>query len=227
MCPFMRRIDVHNGMDFCDFMEACKNGLRSAEMEFLVVVLWWVWSRRNGLVHKSVLIFEDEVIPWAEALLTDFRIVNAGGESETRKAPPVVNSWQPPDKGLSKVNTDAVVDGSHGNVGVGIFIRNNAGDILGSSSQPFNVIMAADMAEALAIFRGLIFAMEAWLFPCVVESDAQVSGLSSVVFAPRLANKVAHCMAKFGVSLDGPLYWLDEALSWFSPIIMDDRPQIL
>ncbi|KAK2661223.1 hypothetical protein Ddye_007756 [Dipteronia dyeriana] len=164
----MRGIDVKNGMDFCNFMESCKNGLRSIEMELFVVVLWQVWSRRNGLVHKSVSIFEDEVIPWVEALLTDFRRVNASGESETGKAPPVVNSWRPLDKGLSKVNTNAAVDSSHGKVVVGTIIRNNAGNILGSSFQLFNVIMAADMAEALAIFIGLIFAMEAGLLPCVV-----------------------------------------------------------
>ncbi|KAK2649619.1 hypothetical protein Ddye_017108 [Dipteronia dyeriana] len=140
----------------------------------LVVVLWQVWSRRNGLVHKSASIFEDEVIPWVEALLIDFQRVNAGGEGEVGKGLPVVNSWRPPSEGLSKVNTDAAVDGSHGKVGVGIINRNNACDILGSSSQPFNVMMVADMAEAPAIFRGLIFAMEAGLLPCVVESDAQV-----------------------------------------------------
>ncbi|KAK2647561.1 hypothetical protein Ddye_015050 [Dipteronia dyeriana] len=118
------------------------------------------------------------------------------------------------------VNTDAAVDGSHGKVGIGIIIRNNIGDILASSSRPLNVMMAADMTEALTIFGGLIFAMEAGLLPSAVESDAQCSLLGWL-------NKTIHCMAKFGVSLDGPLYWLEEALRWVSPIIMGDRPEIL
>ncbi|KAK2658795.1 hypothetical protein Ddye_005328 [Dipteronia dyeriana] len=116
----------------------------------------------------------------------------------------------------------------------------------------FKIRVTIDMAEALATFSGLSFAMEVGLLPCMVESDAQIVvrlindvsiplpdiGLifsdivrfldyhpgCSVVFAPRGANKAAHCMAKFGVRFDGSRYWLEEASSWLSSIIMGERP---
>ncbi|KAK2654993.1 hypothetical protein Ddye_008045 [Dipteronia dyeriana] len=139
-------------------------GLRSTEMELLLAIFWRVWSRRNGLVYEFTVIFKDEVVLWAEALLIDFRRVNAGGVGEVEKTSPIVNSWFPSGEGLSKVNTDAAVDGTHGMVRVGIIIRNNVSDILALSVQPFKISLIADMTEALAIFRGLIFTMEAGFF---------------------------------------------------------------
>ena len=84
------------------------------------------------------------------------------------------------------------------------------------------------IAEAMAIYRGLILARDVGLLPCTVESDAQVvvnfvndtciplSELGtffsdillflechpgcSIVFSSRLSNLAAHGLAKIGLS---------------------------
>ncbi|KAK1581410.1 hypothetical protein Q3G72_005776 [Acer saccharum] len=58
-----------------------------------------------------------------------------------------------------------------GRVGFGIIICNHLGGVVASSSQ---FVMAPQIAETVAIFRGLVFARDAGLLPCSVETDAQV-----------------------------------------------------
>ncbi|KAK1574906.1 hypothetical protein Q3G72_000924 [Acer saccharum] len=94
------------------------------------------------------------------------------------------------------------------------------------------------IAEALAIRRGLHFALEAGLVPAMLESDAlsvvKMIGSNSVPnadigviihdvfeflgilcfesinFVPRLANKVAHSLAKLALSHRGEFVWLKD-----------------
>ncbi|KAK2634825.1 hypothetical protein Ddye_029617 [Dipteronia dyeriana] len=162
----------------------------------------------------------------------------------------VGHSWWPPDVGKIKVNTDATTDSIAGKIGNGIVIKNHAGDVLAASSQPFRYGLAYEVAEELAIFRGLVFAQESGLMPCEVESDAPavvnlihtdnppLSDIGTIIcdivhfldchpqclvgFAPRSTNRAAHSLAKFGLTLGDDCFWMEEA--WVSPIILVDRP---
>lgn len=77
-------------------------------------------------------------------------------------------SWCPLDAGLFKMNTDATVDVVNGKVSCGIIIRDCGGSVMASSVQPISTGFSAPVAEAMAMLRGLIFAHDSGLFPCIL-----------------------------------------------------------
>ena len=106
------------------------------------------------------------------------------------------------------------------------------------------------VAEALAILRGLSFAREVGLFPCTVESDAQVVvnlinsttfplseiGLvirdicnflhdnqgGSIVYASRQANLAAHSLAKMGLNSSTNCFWMEDVPLCVAPVVLGD-----
>ncbi|KAK2642703.1 hypothetical protein Ddye_024466 [Dipteronia dyeriana] len=80
--------------------------------------------------------------------------------------------WQPPNIVFYKLNTDAAFDVNSQRVGLGMIIRDHLGFVLGASAQTVVANFCPQIAEALAIFRGLTFVVESGLIPVVIESDA-------------------------------------------------------
>ncbi|KAK1588459.1 hypothetical protein Q3G72_023535 [Acer saccharum] len=56
-------------------------------------------------------------------------------------------------------------------------------------------------AEAVAIYRGLMFAYDSGLLPCIVEYWSLM---------PRLANLAAYSLAKFSLSASSDHFWIEE-----------------
>ncbi|KAK3229054.1 hypothetical protein Dsin_000935 [Dipteronia sinensis] len=150
------------------------------------------------------------------------------------------------------MNIDAALDAESGRVGVGIIIRNHLGEVMASSAQSVDAGYSPQVAEALAIFRGLIFARDSGLLPCSVESDAQVivnlinsddTPLSlsevglivsdinrfvgsvrgcSISFVPRTANQAAHGLAKFSLSANFDSFWMEEVPPCVASHVQED-----
>ncbi|KAK1572459.1 hypothetical protein Q3G72_032892 [Acer saccharum] len=218
----------------------------------LRVVITWGFLVILILARLCKVVVVNDVVPWAVAFQDEFRNANEAAASNSTSRNLVANSWRPPDRGHYKANSDAVLDLVNGKVGVGIVIRNFVGEVLASYAQPFPTVLSPALAEAIAIFRGFIFAGESGILPCTMESDAQVvvklindaciplsdigiiikdiiSFLDchpgcKVVCAPRQANSVAHGLAKLGLSLDNALYWMEEASSCVAPFVLGNCP---
>ncbi|KAK3198775.1 hypothetical protein Dsin_022190 [Dipteronia sinensis] len=107
------------------------------------------------------------------------------------------------------------------------------------------------VAEALAVHKGLMFARDACLLPCVVETNAQMvvklidsdstplsdvgivindilefldcHPIVKVIFASRKTNMTAHRLAKLGFSIDSALFWMEEVLPCVALIVFGDR----
>ena len=47
------------------------------------------------------------------------------------------------------------------------------GDVLASSAYSVSAGFSSELVDALAVFRGLLFACDTGLLPCSVETDAQ------------------------------------------------------
>ena len=167
----------------------------------------------------------------------------------------IVPSWRPPDPGLFKVNMDAAIDLSRLRVGLGAIIRDSNRNVLASCAQFLSANLSPLMAVALVILRGLRFARESGLWPCVVDSNSQVvvsflnfakTPLSDIGilladildlvidslgclfnFVPRNANRVAHCLAKIGLSFCANNFWMEEAPPSVALIVAGDRPRQL
>ncbi|KAK2654944.1 hypothetical protein Ddye_007996 [Dipteronia dyeriana] len=123
-------------------------------------------------------------------------------------------------------------------MGFRIVIRNSNGLVMATSSQNITVSFSPQVAEAEAIRRGLLLAIAAGLFPCMLESDAEVvvgwinnvtplcfeigvvimdiqnllklDIYISINFVSRKTNYIAHVLAKNDLSCVEDMFWLKE-----------------
>ncbi|TXG57115.1 hypothetical protein EZV62_018428 [Acer yangbiense] len=250
----MTNVKAGDGMHFIEFMIACMNQLRKEDFGLVCVIIWRIWYYYNGKVHGSVMIPEKDVVPWAADFITDFRSAT-GVEKVFLGVNSIFGiAWRPPDERSYKMNTDAAIDSAFGRVGFGVIIRDHVGSVLASSSQFLAAFFSPMVAEAMAIFRGLEFTRDSSLLPCTVVLDAQVvvrlinsdvplsevgivvSGIRrllyceqgcSVIFAPRLADVVAHQLAKIGVSAVRNSFWMEVVQPEVVPLVLGDCPSSL
>ncbi|KAK3189882.1 hypothetical protein Dsin_029443 [Dipteronia sinensis] len=131
------------------------------------------WFRRNDKVHESASFHDDDVVPSTMSYLSDFRKANTMKSKVSGERGMDTSRWIPHDRGRFKVNTDDAIDAESGNAGVGIIIRDSYGEVLASSSQSVGARYSPQIVEALALPRGLLFARETGIWPCLIESDAQ------------------------------------------------------
>ena len=82
--------------------------------------------------------------------------------------------WKPPLSGLFKINCDAFIDLVGQIVRVGIVICDETGFVMASSSQRITAIYTPQVADVVAILRGLQLAIDTCIHPVVVESDATI-----------------------------------------------------
>ncbi|KAH7576625.1 hypothetical protein JRO89_XS01G0119500 [Xanthoceras sorbifolium] len=78
--------------------------------------------------------------------------------------------WTPPAEGSWKINTDAALDSNRGVRGIGIIIRNHNGLVCASSMQKLQTHFMPQIAEGVALLRGIKFAANLGLFPTSLES---------------------------------------------------------
>ncbi|KAK2646057.1 hypothetical protein Ddye_021252 [Dipteronia dyeriana] len=187
--------------------------------------------------------------------MTDYRDANKKEKGPSSIGDCVENSWLPPDDRWYKVNTYAAISSDEMKMGLGIIIRDNKGAVMASSAQYLNAGYSPQVAEAMAIFRGLQFAVDTGLVPCMIESDAQVvinlliSGVPplsdvgliiqdnysfyeksfscSFAFAPRKANMATHCLAKYGLSSSVDGYWMEECPPSVVLVVLGDCSLLL
>ncbi|KAK3224148.1 hypothetical protein Dsin_011173 [Dipteronia sinensis] len=129
--------------------------------------------RRNKLVHGKDRVGLDSVVSWCRGYISDWLAANcppdqaASGAQEARGI-----RWKPPTSGTYKLNIDAALEVQHLPVGLGTVIRDHMGFVMASSAQRVEANFTPQIAEAMAISRGLKFAVDSGLFPIMVESDA-------------------------------------------------------
>ncbi|KAL5833016.1 hypothetical protein ACOSQ3_016690 [Xanthoceras sorbifolium] len=146
--------------------------------------------------------------------------------------------WTLPACGSWKINTDAALDSNRSLVGIVIIIRDHQELVF---------------AEGVALLRGRRFAAELGFSSACVESDAAVvvasvnvgvvlgsdfglvlhdiavvleqGNFSSVCFAPRECNKVAHALAKLTLCLGLDLFLIDCVPPLVEYITRADMPE--
>ncbi|KAK1558626.1 hypothetical protein Q3G72_004734 [Acer saccharum] len=145
--------------------------------------------------------------------------------------------WNPPEVGSWKLNVDAATLYKDRSIGLGIIIRNGLGGVSAAKSTHLKAMYSPIIAEALAVWHGLLLAGDHGLTPCLIELDSlqvveminkgippmsDVGPIISMICGflrmhlgcgishiPRNANFVAHSLAKAVLSLDSDCYWLE------------------
>ncbi|KAK3187896.1 hypothetical protein Dsin_027457 [Dipteronia sinensis] len=232
-----------------DFVLDCFSSITCDELRLICTILWRVWFIRNSVVHGAASQTLLEVSHWARRFLAKMY----GCKQLKLKVAPIRDvKWRPPDTGCYKINCDVVVDVEEGFIGIGVAVRDSTGFVMASSSQRITTTYSSQVAETVAITRGLQFAKDSGLLPCVLESDAAVvvkwindeSHLDSecgglildileliscmngvlVNFVLRLANQVAHGLAQNGLVCAEDAFWMEEFPGYVRGVVIADMP---
>ncbi|KAL2933324.1 hypothetical protein RDABS01_016443 [Bienertia sinuspersici] len=105
--------------------------------------------------------------------------MSGGGQQAT------TSLWSPPEEGMIKINTDAVVVGTAG-VGLGVAVRDARGQLLCMAARTVAAAWEPDFAEAAAAWMGVKLAVRMGWRKIWLELDALsiVSKISKAVKKP-------------------------------------------
>ncbi|KAK2641436.1 hypothetical protein Ddye_023199 [Dipteronia dyeriana] len=113
------------------------------------------------------------VVAWSTSFLAAYEAANDSVVDDQRCLGTIEEArWRPSTKLMYKINTNASIQAQSNCMGVGIVIRDRSGWVMGSSAQRIQACFTPQIAEAIAILRGIEFARDMGLLPVVVESDA-------------------------------------------------------
>ncbi|KAL5563736.1 hypothetical protein UlMin_033483 [Ulmus minor] len=189
--------------DFKEFLLTANDCLSVENLEFLCVLLWRIWFRRNKWTHEQIWLDDESCYSWARQHLEDFLDANCRREALPKKR---VNSpWQAPPHGWVKINSDAAWCSTKKKFGLGTTIRDSTGKVLGSAALPIYSSVSVAVAETLEL-KSVLASEINYMFDSIYElcSNFQLYKFSHT---HRMGNQVAHSLARLALSLDNEQIW--------------------
>ncbi|KAL5755186.1 hypothetical protein ACOSP7_023406 [Xanthoceras sorbifolium] len=179
-----------------------------------------VWQLLWRLVHENITLPSCDVFAWAAAFVDEFDAANS--EIGPPNKAVLRHSWVPPDEGWYKLNVDASLKSKDCLVGVGAVIRDSKGLFMAGLSRKFVGTVSIEVAEATALLNGLHLAIESvgLIISDILTLSARVD--VKFFFVPRMANFVAHSLARFSFSISDVCIWLEDAPSWLNQGLLSD-----
>ncbi|KAL5768033.1 hypothetical protein ACOSQ2_014816 [Xanthoceras sorbifolium] len=205
----------------------------------------------NQLVHGSKGLAEECFWLKAGFYLNEFMqndFVQNGGISSSHI--PANMCWKPPDGHCLKLNVDASVNKAAGKIGIGVVVRDSAGQLVLAAGLSCSFVVDVAVAEAKAILFGVQLAMSRKLFPLLIESDAlnvvnlyksgtssrcdlgniiqdiivvcRSDGVISIDYVPRGCNFVAHRISKWALCFNSSTIWDVAFPPWLRKLVVSD-----
>ncbi|XP_024035766.1 uncharacterized protein LOC112096697 [Citrus clementina] len=95
-------------------------------------------------------------------------------------------AWQSPPQPWYKVNVNAAVSSRANHAGIGVLVRNSAGDVMAASISQVPFLGDVEFVEALVVQKGVRLTSDIRLTPTIIESDSlNVVNLIGNKFASR------------------------------------------
>ncbi|KAL5568003.1 hypothetical protein UlMin_024578 [Ulmus minor] len=233
---------------FINFKIPPQCDLKEFLLEFLCILLWRIWFRRNKWIHEHIWLDDESCYSWARLYHADFLEANCRKGEPPKKA--VASPWQAPEVGFVKVNTDAAWCSNKKKFGLGSVIRDYSGKVLGSVAMPISSSVSVAVAESWALEKGASLAKQMGFSAVILESDClgvtkaldtkivHDSDLSYVFdsiyeicngfdmykfsYTPRTGNQVAHSLARLALSLENVQIWPSGVPESLFPIVIAD-----
>ena len=208
----------------------------------VAVGAWYIWWQRREAVKGNSVAPPSRTSFAIQALAANYK----GAES---RAPPHEIPWCKPAAGTYKLNVDARYF-NNGMGASGVVIRSDKGEPIAGAGDPLIHMLDVDMAEAMALQKGLHLVEMIGCRPVVVETDSlkivqafnertdvwspytaiimdcfqtvRRIGQVKVQHCPREANKVAHKIARFVFNSKVPLVWDGDPPSFIATDVLND-----
>ncbi|KAL5562562.1 hypothetical protein UlMin_032309 [Ulmus minor] len=252
MCVSLTHFKLPPQCDFKEFLLSANDGLSQDNLEFLCILLWRIWYRRNKWIHEQKWLDDDSCYSWARKHLANFLEANCWKEESSKKG--VAIPWQAPNVGVVKINSDAAWCSKQKKFGLGSVICDHTGKVLGSVATPISSSISVAVAESWALERGASLAKQLGFSAVILESDCfgvtkaldirtpHASELSYVFdsifeicndfhmykfsYTPRIGNQVAHSLARLALSLENEQTWSSGISESIIPLVYADIHQI-
>lgn len=122
------------------------------DWELFTVTAWSLWNNRNTIRHggggKAAMVIVQMVAEYVKE-------VRQPQQNQSHPSCSGTRSWVPPSLGCYKINADGAVFGNIGCSGVGVAIRNEKGQLMGSMSRKMMLPLGALEAEAKVVEEGI------------------------------------------------------------------------
>ncbi|KAL5550571.1 hypothetical protein UlMin_000747 [Ulmus minor] len=252
MCDSLIQFQLPAQCNFKEFLLSANDALSSENLEFLCILLWRIWFRRNKWIHEKIWLDDESCFSWARQHLTDFVEANCRKGDSLKKA--TVSSWQAPEIGVVKVNSDAAWCSNLKKFGLGSVIRDYTGKVLGSVATPIHSLVSVAVAESWALEKGISLAKHLGYSTVIFESDCLgvIKALESSTlhdsnlsytfdsiyescndlhmykfsYTPRIGNQVAHNLARLALSLENEQIWPSGIPERIIPFVSADIQQL-
>lgn len=139
--------------------------MQQPNVEKLVYILWWIWRWRNNMALGTELWNIEDVLRFIQRDWNDLTL-----SVDVHAITPTWRTWQPPDVGWVKLNTDGSCSRGLAHIGCGGVIRDHSGKWLWGFSS-YEGHGDAYMAELLGVVRGLQQAWQRGFRRMICETD--------------------------------------------------------
>ncbi|XP_021802933.1 uncharacterized protein LOC110747027, partial [Prunus avium] len=237
----------HDTRDLNGWLEHILMGGDRHKTELLFMLIWNLWNERNTVVWTAKRRSPCEVVDGAVRLLQEFKEHQPTMLQPLSRAQA---KWQKPPLGAIKINVDGALHVQTGSGGGGIMARDSAGCFVAARACRFSHVSSLEHAEILALRAAILFSHDLGPGPKIIEGDAQgviqtvqtahedrsilsflfsdckflLSQLenTSIQFAFREANRVAHRLARLAITLPGTLTWLQDPPDAVCDVLVED-----
>ena len=201
----------------------------------LAFTSWAIWNGRNQLRVGQAACPLNQILKNSKERRTEFQLLHPSLPKQQHRKH---TKWKPPAEDNLKVNYDGAIFQEQGRAGIGVVIRNSAGDVMASLSQQIPMPTMVAQVEAMATRRAVEFAQELGITRAIIEGDSEtickdllnpspslsLHGLlirdaqdlalsfTSITFAhvSRQGNTVAHSLARMAILSQSLNVWMED-----------------
>ncbi|XP_039161228.1 uncharacterized protein LOC120289904 [Eucalyptus grandis] len=144
-------------------------------LETTASILWQIWKARNNSVFRQQRSNSEQVVQVALANVQSDRRYNGKKQNQSSQISAETQRWQPPEKGVIKINIDASYLSAITGASVACVCRNSSGFLIDGFTRTVNASSALQ-AEVLAFSLTLQFLLQQGKAKdrLVLESDCAV-----------------------------------------------------
>nr|XP_027120381.1 uncharacterized protein LOC113737334 [Coffea arabica] len=234
-------------------LQAAKKSEGVGRIQLTANILWQIWKARNKVTFQQEITDAKNIVDKAQQEWIEYEAAmesDTGPNSESEKATPIQQRWEPPKEGTIRINTDAAISAKMVRSGLGIIARNWRGEVVRAKGITARRKGIAATEEALAIRGALEMAQIAGWTTIEVQSDCkhvvslinmdngQDCSLQTILddidvqkgnfesctftFVPRTVNQCSHELAQFAAKATRDFEWEGSFPAWLSSLVRKD-----